>query len=436
MAMILVLTAGSFGVAFLLGWGLNALALIPWRRAAGTHCTERARRLFPPRISAAINLWLIAANVAVALQVWLSNAAYTWLSPAAAAWFGAALSGYTMDRIIWPGLSFKNWFGQFLIYVTFWQVGFLFTIVGILAMPPHFGWQAWAVAALLLALLLSLMCGLTLAFLRWTRLVRPTPPHVHELALRAAERVRAKLRATWVNEGPAAHAFALLPMRHMLFSASLLRLLSDDELASICAHEAAHLAESRWVVAGRVLGGLALYPTVFLSPVSHQFGSSGLLGLFAVTVLLIIFPRRLARRMEKRADASAVQQTTDPAIYARALEKLYETNQMPAVMPKRKHSPHPDLYDRMVAAGATPGYARPKPPRGAALTSFLLAVVFGLQIGMMIPRPQVANSADAAQQRPVRRGDSVSSLPTQSPGWRLLSSEVSTNNSGTNTLTH
>ena len=46
--------------------------------------------------------------------------------------------------------------------------------------------------------------------------------------------------------------------------------------------------------------------------------------------------------------------------YARALEKIYEANLLPVVL--REKRVHPDLYDRLVAAGATPAYARPKPP--------------------------------------------------------------------------
>jgi len=60
-----------------------------------------------------------------------------------------------------------------------------------------------------------------------------------------------------VNHGPLATAFALLPMNDMLFSRRLLEVMSDEELESICAHEAAHLAESKWTFSGRLLGALA-----------------------------------------------------------------------------------------------------------------------------------------------------------------------------------
>ena len=62
----------------------------------------------------------------------------------------------------------------------------------------------------------------------------------------------------------------------------------------------------------------------------------------------------------------------DAVVYARALERLYETNQIPAVMPRRATKIHPDLYDRMLNAGVTPNYAKPKPAKGQCWTSYLM----------------------------------------------------------------
>ena len=60
--MIPLVIATGFGAAFLLSWGFNRLALIPWRHSAGLSWTERARELYPARMSARVNLWLIAAG--------------------------------------------------------------------------------------------------------------------------------------------------------------------------------------------------------------------------------------------------------------------------------------------------------------------------------------------------------------------------------------
>ena len=260
----------------------------------------------------------------------------------------AALSGYLMDCQIWPGLSFKNWFNQFVLYAMFFQSGLLLVGIAFLAMPPHFGWRTWAIAGVLLAILLSLILGLTVKILRWAHMVQPAPVRLHDIAMRAATRAGVKLHIVWVNQGPLANAFALLPMKDMLFSERLVEAMSDEELDSICAHEASHLTESKWVFIGRLSGVLALYPLIFAFPVVHQIGLPGVLMLLMATVALVFLPRQLARRMEKCADAGAVLQAVDPAVYARALEKIYQTNWMPAAMPRRSRLPHPDLYDRMV----------------------------------------------------------------------------------------
>jgi hypothetical protein len=62
----------------------------------------------------------------------------------------------------------------------------------------------------------------------------------------------------------------------------------------------------------------------------------------------------------------------DKVVYAQALERLYEINQTPAVMPRRATKIHPDLYDRMIAAGVTPDYPKPAPAKGLFWTTYLM----------------------------------------------------------------
>jgi hypothetical protein len=47
--------------------------------------------------------------------------------------------------------------------------------------------------------------------------------------------------------------------------------------------------------------------------------------------------------------------------FARALSRLHEDSQIPAVFADNNYS-HPSLYDRLIAAGMTPDYPRPTPP--------------------------------------------------------------------------
>lgn len=252
------------------------------------------------------------------------------------------------------------------------------------------GWQAWLIAATIAALILSLNFGLAVALLRWLRVIQTAPARADEIARREAGRGGARLNATLVNEGPVCNAMALMPMNHMVFSNSLLRLLSDEELAGICAHEAAHLTESKWIFAGRMVGVFTLFPMIFSRPVMNQFGLPGVLMLAATSLAFLVFYRHLGRRMEKRADSTAAENIGNSATYARALEKLCEVNQMPAVMPKRNSLVHPDLYDRMLAVGATPAYERPKLPRRLAWTPLFLYGVFIIQLVFVIARSELA----------------------------------------------
>ena len=112
---------------------------------------------------------------------------------------------------------------------------------------------------------------------------------------------------------------------------------------------------------------------------------AGVAVLELVLLLLLVFSRQLSQRMEKRADALARQEQTGDGIYARTLEKLYQANQMPAVMPRGRRT-HPHLYDRMLAAGLTPDYPRPAPPGRITLPGWVIIagiVVMALALALV-----------------------------------------------------
>jgi hypothetical protein len=94
------------------------------------------------------------------------------------------------------------------------------------------------------------------------------------------------------------------------------------------------------------------------------------LYLLVLGVLLLYL--RLSRALERRADAIA---STVSAAYAGALERLCQVNLRPAVL--RRAGMHPHLYDRMVAAGATPSWPRPLPPRSLLLPWLALLLLAG-----------------------------------------------------------
>ena len=118
-------------------------------------------------------------------------------------------------------------------------------------------------------------------------------------------------------------------MNDMLFSERTLRLLSEDELAGVCAHEAAHLTESVWVFGGRLTAIAGLCPLMLIVPVINRFGLLGVMLLLLAAIGLMYLPIRLARRMEKRADAAAVRQTPDPAVRP-GTGKSFRRSRLPA----------------------------------------------------------------------------------------------------------
>lgn len=351
---------------FLCAWGgmvvANWFGLWGWRRSAGAHWTDRARVLWPARVTAIMNLFLIPVVLWLAQLCFFPNTPVSPLVNGAAAALGALLGCYFFDRTIYPGLDFKGWFHQAAVG---WGARFMVlgaVVIAALAMPERWSVQMAEVILGYLAFHAVLNWGLYLRYLRWTKYLTPAGERLQRITEATGVRMGVRPRAVWQIEGAAAHAFAFPVTREMAVSTRLLEILDDEEVAAICAHEMAHLSESKNVLAGRLLGSLSLSPMMFMNPCTGWFGPFGLLLPFALVWLLVRFTRSFTMRMEKRADAEALHQQLHQGVYARALEKLYRENLIPAVGTTNR-STHPHLYDRMLAAGITPDYPRPARPK-------------------------------------------------------------------------
>jgi hypothetical protein len=150
---------------------------------------------------------------------------------------------------------------------------------------------------------------------------------------------------------------------------------------TVCVHELAHLNEPTAVAVLRMFSGLQfLVVVVAVRPVIGDFGYSGVTGMLLAALVIRKITRRVARRMELRADVAGRAHQVEEGTYAHALERLYEANLTPVVM-LGKRRPHPHLYDRLVAAGLTPSYPRPDPPSRSAIW---LAVFVTLTIAITI----------------------------------------------------
>jgi hypothetical protein len=122
-----------------------------------------------------------------------------------------------------------------------------------------------------------------------------------------------------------------------------------------------------------------------MRPAVEAFGFFGFLFLAVGVYVAQLAVRDFVHRMEKRADAMAKKHEGESAgAYARALERLYQLSHTPAVLGGRRT--HPDLYDRLLAAGVTPDYPRPRAPEAPTNTYWLLGILAMMTLFTLIFR--------------------------------------------------
>jgi len=369
--------------------GANWTGLIPWRRAVSAHWAERARLLWPARFTASLNIFLLPPILGLMHLVLSPGTSQWWISDGIAAFLGAALAGYYFDREIFPQLNFGNWWRQAIAIWGFQFAVWVPLIAACLLMPESGGVQILLVVGAYLTLHVALQCGLLLKYLRWANYMTSAGPRLQRIVGPIAVRLGVNVRATWQLRGPLANAFASPLTRELAVSDRLLEICNDDEVAAICAHELAHITESKAVLAGRLLSSLRFFPLIFVFPAMASWNFGGLALLLFATSLLDRFARALSQRMERRADAVASTEQTDEGVFARALEKVYRESQIPAVNVGNNES-HPHLYDRMVSAGITPDYLRPMKPRRLTLAGWFYSAL--LTVLTVIAVARVASS--------------------------------------------
>lgn len=214
-----------------------------------------------------------------------------------------------------------------------------------------------ATALGMIAIILLLRGG-ALRLARALGAVQAAPPRLLEVVRRAADRSERAVPDTVVVPSGAVNAFAFVYAGVLGVTSALVELLDDTELEAIVLHELGHLAESPAALRTR-----ALSLTAFTTFALLELESRVSLWIVLVHVLVVIaiarWVRARTRALEQAADAHA-HDHVEEGTYARALEKIYRLNLFPAVQGGRRV--HPDLYDRMIAAGVTPDYPRPPAP--------------------------------------------------------------------------
>jgi len=372
---------GTVCLAGGLAWATNWLALIPWRRSAGRHWTERARVLFPVRAACGDNLLIIPVCLTITEYLSSEELFPPWPLTALAAAIGALAGALWMDHEIFPRISWPSLLRQatmsFVLRLAFWL-----SLVGAAAlMPPEFDRDS-----------LKIFCAVFLCWLFWSRagfiltarclrLAVQPPVALHDIVEQTAAGMRVRFRSVWLLRSSFAGAYALTGSRELLFTERLLEICPNDEVAAVCAHELGHLTESRMSHFRHYLGWLAILPWIFVKPLVNEFHSAAI-GALALNSILVRRSLRAARRKlkpESRADAIAKSNESSPGVYARALARVYEDAALPAVVVGH-HRTHPDLFDRMLAAGVAPDYPRPAPAERTAWSGAVWRVLLVVAI--------------------------------------------------------
>jgi Zn-dependent protease with chaperone function len=371
-----------FGLACLLALFANWLGMRPWHRTHEAHWSERARHYWPAMVAARTNFFIIPIILDQAHRLLSPETFEWWIATDLAAFLGAMLGAYPMDKALYPRLGFATWLHRAFAGWISLLLPYSALVAAMIFMPDEFGWASVLVIALYLVLHGLIQFGLLMRVLRWMRLLTPANERLQKIVADQSAKSNTRVRATWLLESESAQAYALMTTGELLYTTGLMECCTDDEISAITAHELAHLSESRWIIAARLLTSLNYMPLIFFSPALHYLGGIGILLIVGLFILMLWLAPRLAHRMELRADCMATGQQLNEGDYARALLKLHQHNQLPAVNPKGQHT-HPSLYDRLVAAGAPPDFPRPKPPAKATLIYRIylaaLVIIFLLQ---------------------------------------------------------
>lgn len=376
------------------GYLATRLVLRPPAESAGTPWWERARVLFPVRqLGLSVRIVILAVALVVAVgstRVWVTTnegrfpwtVVWAWVGPLVAALqFEARLRGLAFKTALrsWASLGIVSFSGVYAIV--------LFS--GLAARDGVAGWVAGLSGVALVAWLGS---GGGVMVARRLGLVHAASPKVAGAVERASVRLGIPYRDVLELDWMVANALALPLARRILFTRTAASALEDDELEAVAAHELGHVAEP---FALRVFRPAIIISLAAVALIAPRFVRSleGLGLVFLGLVVVLVVARFAVRWAERHADAHAKD---EEGVYARALEKIYALNLVPAVL--RRGGAHGHLYDRLVAAGRTPDWPRPPPPPRPPLGSRLLlgltvvAVSLPMAIGITM-RPVTAEEA-------------------------------------------
>jgi Zn-dependent protease with chaperone function len=348
----------------------HALGTLRGAPLGSMHWTERNRRRHQEVQASFVLNWVLPLTGA--LVVWDSTSRtmphVSWLVLATflvlrliVGRVGRAAQRATEDA---ESRSRWEWPGPAAATLLLFGRSFFLALVGTVVaarLPEHWPWVAVATVVVVVASNSPLgrhaLVGLGL--------LRAPDDRLRRLVRETAERLGRPVPPCYEVRGLGLNALAWPAWQIVGVTRAALARLDDDDVRALLLHEFGHLAESRTVL--RFRAAAAHLPLVFLlAPAIHgAFPSSGNLGYFAAGALYFLLSLRIRlglSRTEDDADRFAAAAGGEAIAYARALEKLYRHNGFPAVQNAR--GLHSDLYDRLVALGASPDYPRPEAPSG------------------------------------------------------------------------
>lgn len=193
-------------------------------------------------------------------------------------------------------------------------------------------------------------------------------PMLHRLADRLAAQYHVPKPRVYVSPDPSPNAFATGRNPHhasICVNEGLLRILNEEELYGVLAHEFAHV-RNRDILISSVVAALAATIT-FLSQFAFFFGGSrdeedqsplGLIGVILIAVLgpiaALLIQLAISRSREYEADHTGAEVSHDPLALASALRKLQRANEVvpsPVAQPAFAHLYLVNPLSRQTLAG-------------------------------------------------------------------------------------
>jgi Zn-dependent protease with chaperone function len=391
--LLVLLLVFHFVCAGAIVYGLNWLALIPWRKLGEVHWTVRARLLWPVRRASGILMVSVPGALAAAQIYWFPEIPLVYALAAMAGVMGAMLGTWPMARAVFPERTFGRWLrdlgSMFIVRILLVCVW----VGAVILMPREVNRETFVIPFVVIVFTLWQIYGGSLWLLRTAGLLVAPSERLIRIVQEVADSMGLPLPRIWELRGFGANAIAFPAINTLVVTEGLLAALPNEELSAVCAHEFGHLSEPKRVVFMRILSAFVLLPGIYFKPVIAAWGFTGYLVLLIAVVLISRSVNAFRRRMEKRADSvAAAYEGLSEGTYARALERVYEINQIPAVI--SGPLTHPHLYDRLLAAGVTPTYPRPAAPARFSW-SFVVAMLL-----LIVSAATAILLADAASHEP------------------------------------